>query len=168
MLPGFHRHQPSAGPALAIKAGLGGCLAIASVALASQATGNPWLMAPFGATCVLLFSVPASPLSQPANVVGGHLVAALVGLIMLAFLPVAWWSMALAVGLAIALMALLRVTHPPAGANPLVMLLAANSAGEAPGVDFLLFPVLSGSILLVLLAVLVHRLPPRTPYPLGK
>jgi len=78
-------------------------------------------MAPFGATCVLLFSTPSSPLSQLANVIGGHFVSTAIGLLLQNFLPAEWWSLGLAVGLAIAAMAALRVTHPPARADPLVV-----------------------------------------------
>jgi len=115
------RQQPGQPAAVVMKAGLGGLLAIATVAWLSYVTGNLLLMAPFGATCVLLFSVPGSPLSQPANVIGGHLVSTAIGLLLHVLLPVEWWSLGLAVGLAIAAMAALRVTHPPAGADPLVV-----------------------------------------------
>ncbi|MEZ5839281.1 MAG: HPP family protein [Hyphomicrobiales bacterium] len=157
----IRRRLPVPGVLSVAKGGLGGATAIAVVAGLGQISGNPLLMAPFGATCVLLFSVPASPLSQPVNVVGGHLVSTLIGLAVLTLLPVTWWSMALGVGLAIAAMAALRITHPPAGADPLVVLAAA------PGPGFVLFPTLAGSVLLVLVAALYHRIPPRTPYPLG-
>ncbi len=158
------RHQPSANVATVLKAGMGGAVAIAIVALLSDASGVMWLMAPFGATCVLLFSAPASPLSQPVNVVGGHVVSTLIGLIVLMTLPVTWWSMALGVGLAIAAMAALRITHPPAGADPLVVMMAG--AGGGIGFDFLLFPTLTGALALVAVAVVVHRIAPKTLYPL--
>lgn len=157
----FHRHQPAASFAVVLKAGVAGALAIAIVAALSNASGAPWLMAPFGATCVLLFSVPASPLSQPANVIGGHFVSTLIGLLVLAALPVAWWSMALAVGLAIAAMAALRITHPPAGADPLVVMMTGV------GFDFLLFPTLTGSVALALAATVLHRIGPKVQYPLN-
>ena len=108
-------------------------------------------MAPFGASCVLLFSVSGSPLSQPANVIGGHVVATLVGLVLRLLLPNEWWAAALAVGLAIALMAALRVTHPPAGADPLVVFATDPSFG------FLVLPVLSGAVVLVSVATLFHK-----------
>jgi len=153
------RHQPAMGGLRALKAGLGGALAIALVAVMSEFTGSLWLMAPFGATCVLLFSVPASPLSQPINVVGGHVFSTLIGVLAFAVLPVTWWSMALAVGLAIGGMAFLRITHPPAGADPLVVM----SLGV--GLPYLLFPALLGSVALVLIAFLFHRIPPAVKYP---
>lgn len=160
MRPFFHRHQPPARLGNLAKAGLGGAVAIAAVALLSDYSGVLWLMAPFGASCVLVFALPGSPLSQPANVVGGHLVSTAIGLAAETLLPGSWWAMALAVGASIAVMQALRLTHPPAGADPLVVMTAH------PGPLFLLFPVLSGSLLLVTLAWLLHRLPPRTAYPL--
>jgi CBS-domain-containing membrane protein len=142
-----------------LKAGIGGLLAIGVVAWLSHVTGSLLLMAPFGATCVLLFSVPNSPLSQPANVIGGHIISTAIGLILHTLLPVAWWSLGLAVGLAIAAMAALRVTHPPAGADPLVVFF------ESPGWDYLGLPVAFGSTALILIAWLFHRLPPGVDYP---
>lgn len=110
------------------------------------------VMAHFGATCVLIFGLPASPLSQPANVVGGHLVSALAGMVVFTMFGGFWWYPALGVGLAITGMMALRVTHPPAGANPLVVF------AIEPGWWFLLFPAASGAVLLVLTGVLYHRL----------
>ncbi|MDX2506612.1 MAG: HPP family protein [Gammaproteobacteria bacterium] len=156
----FARQQPRQSNSLIIKSGFGGLTGIALLGLLSQSTDSLWLMAPFGATCVLLFSVPASPLSQPANVIAGHLLSTSIGLALHTFLPMSWWAIGLAVGLAIAAMAVLRISHPPAGADPLVVFL------ESPGWDYLGFPVLSGSIILVLVAWLVHRAPPVVHYPI--
>lgn len=146
------RSLPKPSLRLVLLAGLGAVIAIASLRLMAEHAGMPLLMAPFGASCVLLFAVPASPLSQPVNVIAGHAVATLVGLVLRQALPDQWWSLALAVGLAVALMAALRVTHPPAGADPLVVF-AAN-----PDFLFLIFPVISGAVLLVALATFFHRL----------
>lgn len=155
------RHQSDQAFPVVVKAGLGGFLAIGTVAWLSHVTGNPLLMAPFGATCVLLFSVPASPLSQPANVIGGHLVSTAIGLMLHMLLPADWWSLGLAVGLAIAAMAALRVTHPPAGADPLVVFF------DNPGWAYLGLPVALGSLALVVIAWMYHRLPPRVVYPIA-
>ncbi len=123
-------------------------------------TTEPFLIAPFGASCVLLFGVPQSPLSQPANVIGGHMLATAVTLGLRSFLPPDWWAVALAVGLVIGLMVAFRLTHPPAGATPVVIMLSD------PGPMFLLEPMLFGTVALVAIAYVVHRLPPRTSYPL--
>lgn len=155
----LRRRQPAAGLAQVLTAGLGGAIAIAVVAMMNDLSDALWLMAPFGATCVLLFSVPSSPLSQPINVIGGHVLSTAIGVAAFALLPVTWWSMALAVGVAIAAMAALRVTHPPAGADPLVVM----SLGA--GAHFILFPALTGSVALVLIAIVIHRIARVTAYP---
>lgn len=155
----FIRHQRPPSITQWTLAGLGGFLAIGLTGGLSLLAGTPLLMAPFGATCVLLFSVPNSPLSQPMNIVCGHVLSSAVGFIMHLLLPNQWWAIALAVGLAIALMSALRITHPPAGADPLVVF------ASDPGIAFLLSPVLLGSVLLVLVATLFHRAT-NTSYPL--
>ena len=98
----FTRHQPIESYARALKAGLGGALAITTLVLLGYVSDSALLMAPFGASCVLLFSLPNSPLSQPINVIAGHTISVVIGLVLHSFLPVDWWSLALAVGLAIA------------------------------------------------------------------
>jgi len=154
------RKQPTQSYASAIKAGTGGAIAIATLVILGHATDNLLLMAPFGATCVLMFSLPASPLSQPANVIGGHIISITIGLALHSFLPLDWWSMGLAVGIAITAMSILRVTHPPAGADPLVVFLSS------PGWDYLIFPVAIGSIVLVITAWIFHKIPPQVSYPI--
>ena len=155
----FIRHQPKVRKRDAMAAGIGSLLAIFAIGGLSMLSETPLLMAPFGATCVLLFAVPESPLSQPANVIGGHLLAAVISLVLVQFLPPTWWALAIGVGLTITAMTLLRVTHPPAGADPIVIMLAA------PGVEFLLTPVLAGSIILIYIAKIAHRTTGTT-YPL--
>jgi len=110
------------------------------------------IVAPFGATAVLLFGNPGSPLAQPRNVVLRSCVAALVSVGCVQLLGSAAWVMGLAVGRTIALGQLLRCLHPPAGAMAVlgVMLKAKLS--------YLLFPVLPGALLMVLSATAYHRL----------
>jgi CBS-domain-containing membrane protein len=145
------RHQPPTGRRRAALAGLGAAIAIAVVGGLGAITGQPLVMAPFGATAVLLFAVPGSPLSQPANVVGGHVLATAIALAFRAVLPDVWWATAIAVGVVVFALAAIRLTHPPAGADPLVVFAAD------PGVFFLIAPVLVGAVLLVALATLFHR-----------
>lgn len=145
---------PARPSALQVLTGLtGGIVGIAAIALLTQFADVPLLMAPFGATCVLLFAAPGVPLAQPRNVIGGHFIAALVGIVIFQFLGNGPFFMAIAVGLAIALMQLCRAVHPPAGANPLVIMMA--------GVNdyfFLITPVLAGSVILVLVALLINNI----------
>jgi CBS-domain-containing membrane protein len=138
-----------------LKGFIGGTLGILIISLLSEYSGVPWLMAPFGATCVLLFAVPNSPLAQPRNVIGGHLISTATGLAALYFFGDSVLVMSLAVGVAIALMQGLRLLHPPAGANPIVVFLAGASTID---VSFLITPVLVGSAALVLVAFLVNNI----------
>ncbi|NOR42632.1 MAG: HPP family protein [Gammaproteobacteria bacterium] len=163
MLRRFLTRKQAAEPyTKAIKAGIGGAIAIATLVLLGYISDSPLLMAPFGATCVLLFSLPKSPLSQPINVIAGHVVSIIIGLTLNYFLPLDWWSLGLAVGLAIAAMAALRVTHPPAGADPIVVFFSG------PGWEYAIVPVALGSIALVFTAWVFHKIPPKTDYPLSE
>jgi len=133
---------------------LGSAIAIFLLIYLTDIVNYPLIMAPFGASCVILFALPEAPLAQPKNVVFGHFITALSGMVAAHFLPITPLTIALATGVGVGLMALTNTVHPPAGANPLVVLLA-GSAG-VPGWSFLLFPVLSGAILLVVIASLYH------------
>ncbi len=107
-----------------------------------------WLAAPLGASAVLVFAVPASPLAQPWAVIGGNTLSALVGLACARLLPDTALAAAAAVGAAIALMFLLRCLHPPGGATALLAVLL-----HATDWRFALLPVLLNSALLVLVGV---------------
>jgi len=146
-------------PRAILLAGLGGAMATLVLFSLAQWSGLAFVMAPFGATCVLAFALPDSPLSQPRSILGGHLVATAVGLAVGNLLGVSPWTMALAVGLAIALMLATRTTHAPAGADPLLVMLAM------PGWSFLLTPVLTGALALVAVAFVYHRVTGRRDYP---
>jgi len=138
--------------------GFGGFFTIFALSLISW-NGVALLMAPFGASCVLAFHVWDSPLSQPRNIIGGHFISTLVGLIVLNCFGNHAWTLALGVGLAIMMMILTKTTHPPAGADPIVVILAGSTW------EFLFLPVLSGAILLSLLAYIVNNLQPNRKYP---
>ncbi len=101
-------------------------------------------MAPFGATAVLVFGGPSSPLAQPKNVIFGHLITAFVGVFFTQYIGVSPVTLALATGIAVSAMLMTKTTHPPAGANPLLIMLSGQSWG------FLITPVLLGAILIVL------------------
>lgn len=153
------RHEPKGRLAHHLKSGSGAIVGVGIVGGLASATGLPLLIAPFGATAVLLFGVPSSPLAQPANVIGGYLVAAAIAIGVLGIAPGWPLAAALAVGLSIFAMLALRVTHPPAGAIPLVAF-----AGGMPSAT--LFSVIAvGSLALVAYAALHHRLPPVHEYP---
>lgn len=132
---------------------IGGFIGILGLGLLSTLVNQPMLMAPFGASCVILFAASGSPFAQPRNVIGGHFVSTLIGLIALYTLGDNMAVMATSVGLAIAAMQFFRVVHPPAGANPLVIIMAGTY-----GFDFLVFPVLFGSIFLVGTASFINNI----------
>lgn len=126
---------------------MGAFLGAGAVALAQDKSSAVMILGSFGASCLLVFAYPQSPFAQPRSVIGGHFTASLTGLVFLSLFGAAWWSMALAVATAIALMLVLRVPHPPAGSNPFIVMLAGA------GWDFLFTPTLFGSLLLVLVAL---------------
>lgn len=138
---------------------LGGTISIGILAWLTEFSDSLWLMAPFGASCVLAFGVWDAPLSQPRNIIGGHLVSTLVGLTMYHLFGNNLWVLALGVGLSISLMHLTRTTHPPAGADPIIVILAGSSW------SFLWTPVLVGSLVIVITALLVNNLDKQRKYP---
>jgi CBS-domain-containing membrane protein len=150
---------PAAAPAAIAKAAVGGFVAIAVVALLTSASGNPWVLGSLGASCVMLFGFPDLPFSQPRHVIGGHVLSSFIGLACLAAFGATWWGMAIALGLALAAMMFLRVAHPPAGSNPIIIFLSAPSWG------FLLFPTLAGALAIVLIALIYNNLTRDTPFP---
>lgn len=138
---------------------LGGFMAIAAVALLSDAFSTILVLGSFGASCVLVFGYPDAPFSQPRNVVFGHLLSSFIGLACLTVLGPAWWAMAIAVGTAIAVMMLTRTVHPPAGSNPVIVFLTA------PTWEFLLFPTFVGAAVIVVVALAYNNITREGNYP---
>jgi CBS domain-containing membrane protein len=118
-----------------------------------------WLVAPMGASAVLVFAAPASPMAQPWSVLGGHLISALVGITCASTLSDPVWAGSVSVGVAIALMFSLRCLHPPGGATALLAVIL-----HATSYRFALFPVLVNSLLLVSAGVVYNNLTGRA-YP---
>lgn len=118
---------------------------------------NPWFIAPMGASALLLFAVPASPLAQPWSVLGGNLVAALVGVTCTQWLGPSELTAGVACALAIAVMFSLRCLHPPGGAVALTAVLGGPTVLQL-GYSFALAPVALNSCLLILLALIFNNL----------
>jgi CBS-domain-containing membrane protein len=136
-------------------AGLGAVVAICFLAGITDSTHLPLLLGSFGSSAVLVFGFPESGFSKPARVVGAHVLCAAIGLISLHFCGPHWWAQALSVGLCVSVMLGLRLVHPPAGSNALLVF------AMQPDWTFLLWPTLLGSLALVTLASIWQRLFPK-------
>lgn len=151
-----------------VRAAMGGLVGIAFTAAAAWAIlagwpGMPMLVAPMGASAVLVFAVPASPLAQPWPVIGGNAVSAGVGLLAAWAIPEPALAAGAAVGGAILTMSLLRCLHPPGGAAALTVAIG-GPAVKAAGLLFPLVPVALDAVLLTLAGLAFHRLSGHT-YP---
>lgn len=132
-------------------AGVGSALAIALLATLQHSQGLALLLGSFGSTCAMLFAYPEIAFAQPRNVVGGHFLSSLVGLVALSLCGPEWWALGPAVGVAVILMMLTRCLHPPAASNPVIIFLLR------PAWDFLWFPTLGGALLLVVVGLIYNN-----------
>ena len=119
-----------------------------------------FLIASFGSTMVLLYGYPESPFAQPKNIIVGHFLTSFVGIIFLNFvhLPI-FINIPLAVGFGVMLMILFKVTHPPAGGNPIIVIIGSVSY------DYLLTPVIVGSIVVILFGIIINKFILKKKYP---
>lgn len=140
-------------------AGLGAALAIGAMEFLSATLNYPLAVIPFATSIVLVIGSPDAVPAQPRALIGGHLVATLVGLMVVHAVGPQPWAAALAVGLAVLAMFLISTFHPPAGINPLLVV-SANLPWT-----FILAPVLAGALLLTAFAFVWHRWVRREPWP---
>ena len=122
-----------------------------------------FLIASFGSSMVLLYGYPESPFAQPKNVFFGHLLTAVVGMIFLYLVPLPLYLiLPLAVGFGVGLMIFLNVTHPPAGGNPIIVIMGSVSP------DYLLNPIILGSIIILTFGIIINRFILKKSYPKSK
>ena len=118
-----------------------------------------WLLASFGATTVIVFGYHDNPFAQPKNVFFGHLLTTLVGILFITFFEVSFITIGLAVGIAVMLMMTFKIAHPPAGANPIIVMIGGVSF------EFLLFPVMAGAITIIIGGIIYNRIILKRKYP---
>ena len=143
-----------------IVSGLSAAIVIGVLAfLTLRTSAGIWLMFSFGATVFIVFVLYNLETAQPKNIFFGHLVSILVGIIFNEVMGFSFYSLGLSVGVAITLMVYLKVMHPPAASNPLVALFMDLSY------DFILFPVIIGTITIILMSILINRIILKRKYP---
>jgi CBS-domain-containing membrane protein len=121
-----------------------------------------FLAGSFGATMVLIFGYPESSFAQPKNVFFGHLITSLVAILVQQFLPFDdYFKITIAVGFGIFFMILFGVTHPPAGGNPIVVILGTSSY------EFLLKPIIFGTLIIIFYAIILNRFVLKKNYPIN-
>ena len=125
-----------------------------------------WLAASFGSSVVVVFGYPENEFAQPKNVLLGHLLCALIGVIFVTLFKISqdrmifFLAVGLAVGLAVMLMMAFKITHPPAGGNTIVVMLAQDSF------QFLIFPIMVGAVTIIIGGIIYNRFILKKKYPL--
>ena len=143
-----------------IVSGLAAAIVISFLAyLTLETSAGIWLMFSFGASVFIVFVLYNLETAQPKNIFFGHLISILVGVIFNETIGLSFYSLGLSVGIAVVLMIYFKVMHPPAASNPLVALTMDLSF------DFILFPVITGSIVIILMSILINRFILKRNYP---
>ncbi|MFL2895751.1 MAG: HPP family protein [Candidatus Pelagibacter sp.] len=119
-----------------------------------------FLIASFGSTMVILYGYPDSPFAQPKNIFFGHFLTSFIGVIFVSFINLPLFViLPLAVGLGVTFMILLNVPHPPAGGNPIIIILGSVSF------DYLLNPIMVGSVIIILFGIILNKFILKRKYP---
>lgn len=129
---------------------------------------NVFLIGSFGATCVLIYGAIQSPLAQPRNLIGGHVLSAIIGVTIAKFLPdIIWLTAPLAVSVSIVLMQYTKTLHPPGGATALIAIIGTEKIKTLEYL-YVLSPVLSGTLILFVVALLINNITKHRSYPTNK
>ena len=119
-----------------------------------------FLTASFGSTMVLLYGYPESPFAQPKNIFFGHLLTAFIGVVFVNYIPLPLYlSIPIAVGCGVFGMIFFNVTHPPAGGNPIIVLMGSASFG------YLFYPIIIGVLIVLLFGIILNRFIMKKTYP---
>tara|TARA_B100000214_G_C23498596_1_gene415074 strand:- start:10 stop:474 length:465 start_codon:yes stop_codon:yes gene_type:complete len=144
-----------------ILAGLFSAITIGALTyLTYKTTFGLFLIASFGSSMVLLYGYPDSPFAQPKNIFFGHLLTAFIGIIVLKYihLPI-FITIPIATGLGVCFMILFNVTHPPAGGNPIIVIIGSVSF------EYLINPIIIGSIIVLVFGIVINRFLLKKKYP---
>ena len=143
-------------------AGLFSAITIGALTLLTYKTElGVFLIASFGSSMVLLYGYPENPFAQPKNIFFGHLLTSVVGIVFLFFAALPTFIIIpLAVGLGVSLMILFKVSHPPAGGNPIIIIIGSVS------IDYLISPIIIGSIIIIVFGIVLNRLILKKKYPI--
>lgn len=168
-MKGVTQSPPRVGIAEVFWSWIGSFLGIAAVGFLHfkffDQTGLVMIIGSFGASAVLIYGAIRSPLAQPRNLIGGHVLSALIGVAvfkMLGHQP--WLAAALAVSTAIALMHLTKTLHPPGGATALIAVIGGEAVHRL-GFLYALVPAASSAVVMLLIALAVNNLPKNRRYP---
>ena len=126
---------------------------------------NIFLIGSLGASSVLIYGAIQSPLAQPRNLIGGHFISALIGVTVFKIFPnIIWINAPLAVSLSIVIMQVTKTLHPPGGATALIAIIGSEKI-KALGYWYAFSPILSGAIILYLVALIFNNMTPNRKYP---
>ena len=146
----------------AFLAGLFSSITIGALTLLTYKTSlGLFLMASFGSSMVLLYGFPESPFAQPKNIFFGHLLTAFIGILFLNYIPLPIFiNIALAVGVGIFFMIIFNVVHPPAGGNPIIVIIGGVSY------EYLINPIIIGTGIILIFGIVLNRLILKKKYPI--
>ena len=120
-----------------------------------------FLITSFGSSMVLLYGYPESPFSQPKNIFFGHLLTSIIGILFLYIVPLPIYILVpLSLGFSVSLMIFLKIVHPPAGANPIIVIMGSVS------LDYLINPIITGTLIILIFGIILNRLILKKKYPL--
>jgi CBS-domain-containing membrane protein len=143
-----------------IVAGISASIIIGILAFLSFETSTGfWLMFSFGSTTLIVLIFFESEFAQPGNIFFGHLLGIVIGILFNQFIGISFVTLGLAVGTTVTLMMYFKVIHPPAAANPLIALFADVS------LEYILFPVMVGAVLIIILTVIINKVILKRNYP---